>query len=125
MIKESRCINTRSHVLDVAEFVVDFLVEVVEVLAELLFGLDGALELHLSEFDHDVTEGLLDVAHRDLALLLGALCDNADAVLVELDDGLHHAHGLVHGAVEIVLREGVLLEELILDDLRGLKDRLA
>jgi hypothetical protein len=57
--------------------------------------------------------------------LLGALCDNADAVLVELDDGLHHAHGLVHGAVEIVLREGVLLEELILDDLRGLKDRLA
>ena len=122
MIKESRCINTRSHVLDVAEFVVDFLVEVVEVLAELLFGLDGALELHLSEFDHDVTEGLLDVAHRDLALLLGALCDNADAVLVELDDGLHHAHGLVHGAVEIVLREGVLLEELILDDLRGLKD---
>ena len=125
MIKESRCINTRSHVLDVAEFVVDFLVEVVEVLAELLFGLDGALELHLSEFDHDVTEGLLDVAHRDLALLLGALCDNADAVLVELDNGLHHAHGLVHGAVEIVLREGVLLEELILDDLRGLKDRLA
>lgn len=125
MIKESRCINTRSHVLDIAEFVVDFLVKVVKVLAEFLFGLNGALEFHLSEFDHNVAKGLFDVAHRNLAFLLGALRDDADAVLVELDDGLHHAHSLVHGAVKIILREGVLLEELILNDLRGLNDRLA
>jgi hypothetical protein len=57
--------------------------------------------------------------------LLGALRDDADAVLMELDDSLHHAHSLVHGAVEIILGERVLLEELILNDLRGLNDRLA
>jgi len=30
----------------------------------------------------------------------------------------------VHGAIKVVLREGVLLEELVLDDLSGLENSL-
>jgi len=37
-----------SHILDIAEFVIDLFVEVVEELSQFLFGLYWALELHLS-----------------------------------------------------------------------------
>ena len=63
---------------------------------------------------------LLNEGHGDLLVSLGGLRDDSDAVVVELDNSLHHTDGLVHGAVVVVIREGVLLEELILDDLGSL-----
>ena len=42
---------------------------------------------------------------------------------MELNDGLHHGCGLVEWAVIVVLREGVLLQELVLDDLGSSEDR--
>jgi hypothetical protein len=39
---------------------------------------------------------------------------------VELDDSLHHAHGFEHRAVVVILGEGVLLQELVLDNLGSL-----
>jgi len=109
-----------SVVLKVAESRVDGLVEVVEVLPDLLLGGLRQLELHAGQFGDDVTEGLLDVAHRNLLIGLGAVKDEADAILIELDDSFHHAHGFVHRAVVVVLGEGVLLQELVLDNLGGL-----
>ncbi len=43
---------------------------------------------------------------------------------MELDDCLHHAHSLVHWAVEVKLRERVLLQEFVLDDLSSLNTAL-
>jgi hypothetical protein len=52
--------------------------------------------------------------------VLAAVQDDSDAALVEAHDDLHHTQCLVQGAVVVMLREGVLLEEFILDDLGGL-----
>jgi len=41
---------------------------------------------------------------------------------MELHDSLHHANSLVEGTVVVMLREGVLLEELVLDDLGSSED---
>lgn len=106
--------------MEVAESCVDGLVEVVEVLSGLLLGGLGQLELHAGQFCDDVTEGLFDVAHRDFLFGLAAVGDEADAVLVELDDSLHHAYGFEHWAIVVILGEGVLLQELVLDNLGGL-----
>ena len=46
--------------------------------------------------------------------------DNAHTVIVEFADSLHHAGCFDKWTVEVILREGVLLEELVLDDLSGL-----
>ena len=42
--------------------------------------------------------------------------------VVELHDVLEHAHGLVEGAVAIVNSVGVLLEEVVLDQLGNLQN---
>lgn len=89
--------------------------QVVEVLAGLLLGVSGRLELHSGQLVEQARLGRLDVAHGDLLVL-----NDANAVVEELDDGLHHAHGLVHRTVVVVLRERVLLKELILYDLSSL-----
>lgn len=94
--------------------------EVVEVLPGLLLGSLWQLELHAGQFCDDIAESLLDVAHRDFLFGLAAVRDETDAVLVELDDSLHHAHCLEHRAIVVVLGEGVLLQELVLDNLGGL-----
>ena len=97
--------------------------KVVEELPHLVLRSSWQLELHVVEPGNDIvvtSQSLLDVAHGHLLLSLGGLDDEALAVLVELDDGLHHADGLVERAVVVVLGEGVLLEELVLDDLGSL-----
>ena len=108
---------------ELVEALVDLLVQVVEVLAHLVLWQGWWHELHLVDLGDDVLwagEGLLDESHGDLLVSLGRLGDDAQAVLVELHNGLHHADGLVQWAVVVVLTEGVLLEELILDDLGSL-----
>merc|ERR1712032_607119 len=94
--------------------------EIVEELPHLVLRCGWQLELHVVKPGNNISltaEGLLDVTHRDLLLSLGGLRDDTLAVLVELDDGLHHADSLVERAVVVMLGEGVLLEEFILDDL--------
>jgi len=113
--------------LHLLESPVNLGVEVVEELPHLVLWGGGQLELHVVEPGNDVgltAQGLLDVAHGDLLLSLGGLLDDTLAVLVELDNGLHHADSLVEWAVVVMLGEGVLLEELILDDLGGFEDGL-
>lgn len=102
---------------EVRELGLDCLLEVVEVRAHLGLGKSGRLELHLRELLDDVAlQGVLDHAHGDLLLRLGGVLQDLEAALVELDDTLHHAHSFVHWAVVIVLREGVLLQEFVLND---------
>ena len=104
-------------VLELGELLVDVLVESVEVGSDFLFGLGGQLELHLGQLEDDVVGQLrLDVGHGELLLLSGGGFEHLNAVFVEFDDGLHHAHSLVQGAVVVGLREGVLLQELVLND---------
>ena len=112
-----------SEELEVSEPVIDLVVEVVEILSHLVLRDVWLLELHLCELVDDVSgisERLLNEAHGDLTVLLGAVSDDSDAVVVELNDSLHHAHGLVERAVVIEARERVLLEELIFDNSSGL-----
>lgn len=99
--------------------------EVVEVLLHFLLWLGWVLELHLRKFwDNVVTQLLFDEAHGDLLLASGGRLKHADAALVEQVDGLHHAESLVHGAVIVFLGEGVLLQELFLDNKSSFHDSL-
>jgi hypothetical protein len=109
--------------LHVTELGVDHLKDVVELLADFVLWGSGRDQLHVGDLVHYTTllaEGLLDEAHGDLLLMLAAFEDDADAAFVETHDDLHHTKRLVKWAVVVVLGEGVLLEELILDDLGGL-----
>jgi len=82
-------------------------------------------ELHLVDcVQHLVVSGAgeesLDSGHGELGVRLLRLHDNSHATIVEQADGLHHAEGLVQGAIVVMLGERVLLQEFVLDDLRGL-----
>lgn len=126
MIKELVCLFLLncSHKLHVSELGVNHFEDVVELLANLVFRGRGRNQLHVGDLVHDaalLAEGLLDEAHGDLLLLLAAVEDDTDAALVEADDDTHHAERLVQRAVVVVLRERVLLQEFILDDLGGLR----
>jgi len=71
-----------------------------------MFRLAGHFELHLIESIHDIiAQCLLNVTHGNLALLLLTVINHTDAILMELDNGLHHAESLVQGTVEVMLRE--------------------
>ena len=100
--------------------------QVVEVLLDLLLGACRVQELHLVDGVHDVAVLLTRKEHLDLShghLLLAALLrvkNHTQSTIVEEADGLHHADGLPERAVVVVLRERVLLQELILDDLGSL-----
>ena len=121
--------GARSHArrAKIGEGLADGVVKVIELALHLVLGHDGVVELHLIDAVHDIAvllaaEVHLDVVHGELLLgALGGVEDAADAALVEHNDGLHHANGLPEWAVVIVIGEGVLLEELILDDSCRLK----
>ena len=105
------------------EACVNEVVEVIELLNHLVLRRGWQDELHcVNSANHILVtrEGLLNVSHGDLLVSLGGLGDDSDTVVVELDNGLHHAHGLVEWTVVVVLGERVLLQELILDDLGSL-----
>ena len=106
----------------IGEGLADGVVKVIELALHLVLGHDGVVELHLIDAVHDIAvllaaEVHLDVVHGELLLgALGGVEDDTDAALVEHNDSLHHADGLPEWAIVIVIGEGVLLEELILDD---------
>jgi len=111
--------------LHFSEFVLDLSDDIIEVLTDLEVRGEGVQELHVIELvDNVVLERLLDETHRDLLLTLGGVRDNLHAVLIELDDTLHHTNGLGERAVVIVIGESVLLEEFILNDRGSLEDGL-
>ena len=61
------------------------------------FRSEGVQELHVVELiDNVVLKGLFDVTHGDRLFLvtLGGLRNELHAVLVELDDTLHHTNSL-------------------------------
>ena len=101
--------------------------ERVEVGLHLVLVHDRVHKLHLVNLVEDLVVGLageerLDGGHGELGVGLLGLEDDLLAAVVELADSLHHAEGLVKRAVVVVLGEGVLLQELVLDDLRGLSN---
>ena len=101
--------------------------KIIELALHLVLGHDWVVELHLIDAIHDIAILLtaqehLDVAHGDLLLgLLRGVENDADAALVEHNDGLHHANGLPERAVVIVIGERILLQELIFDNRSSLK----
>lgn len=126
MLWTQRCSDATRAGAEVVEGAVEGLVQIVELL--LHYGLlsDWVNELHLGELPHEVTVLLAGEEHLDLGhglLLIRALLavgDDADAAIVELHDRLHHAQGLVQWAVVVELGEGVLLKELVLDNVGSL-----
>ena len=65
-------------------------------------------ELHLVDcVQHLVVSGAgeesLDSGHGELGVRLLRLHDNSHATIVEQADGLHHAEGLVQGAIVVML----------------------
>jgi len=106
----------------VSELEVNVIDDLVEVFANLAFGGQRIQELHVVELVHDVRlESGLDETHGDLLVRLRRVGNDAHTVVVEFADALHHAGSLEKGTIVVILGEGVLLEELILDDLGGLK----
>ena len=115
-----------SHVAHVvADFVecsLDSGVEVIELALHLILRHNGGEELHGVDSVHNVAILFAGEVHLNLGhgeLLLGGLRgvkDGADAAIVEEADSFHHADGLPEGTVVIMIGEGVLLEELILDN---------
>lgn len=104
-------------VLQLVEGLVNQLVQVVEFFRDFSWWQSWHDKLHSCQLvDNSVRKFGLNVAHRDLLLLSRSRFNHSQATFVELDDGLHHAHSLHHWAVVIFLREGVLLQEFILDD---------
>ena len=107
---------------DLVESSLDSRVEFVELTLHLVLRHDGGEELHGVDAVNDIAvlfagESHLDGSHGEL-LGAGLLSveNDTDAAVVEEADSLHHANGLPERAVVIVIREGVLLEELILND---------
>jgi hypothetical protein len=113
------CVVSDDHV---SELEINFIDDLIKVFADLTFRGQRIQELHVVELVHDIGfESALDETHRDLLVRFGRVCDNAHTVVVEFADALHHAGSLEEGTVVVILGEGVLLEEFILDDLGGLK----
>ena len=110
---------------DLVESSVQVVVERVEGLLHALLVHDRVHELHLVDLFEDLVVGgaleeRLNGGHGELGIGLLGLEDGALAAIVELADSLHHAEGLVQRAVVVVIRETVLLQELVLDDRGGL-----
>ena len=124
----SSTFHSDAHALraDLVEGLGDKGVELVELALHLVPRHRGRVELHRVDLVHDIAVLLTTKVHLNLGhgeLLLGALLgvnNDTDAALVEHNDGLHHAQGLMEWAIVVVIRERVLLEELILDNLCGL-----
>ena len=120
--------HSDTHALraDLVEGLGDKGVELIELALHLVPGHRRGVELHRVDLVHDIAVLFTREVHLNLGhgeLLLGALLgvkDDTDAALVEHNDGLHHAQGLPEWAIKVMIRERVLLEELILDNLSGL-----
>ena len=113
--------------LHLLESSVDLSVEIIEELSHFVLWGVWKFELHVVDVCNNIvfsSESLLNVAHWNFLLSLGGLSNDTLAVLMELDDSLHHSSCFVQGAVVVVLRERVLLKELIFDDSSSFKDWL-
>ena len=113
---------------DLVESSVQVVVERVEGLLHALLVHDRVHELHLVDLFEDLVVGgaleeRLNGGHGELGIGLLGLEDGSLAAVVELANSLHHAEGLVQRAVVVVIRETVLLQELVLDDRSGLYKR--
>ena len=109
--------------VELLESCVDEVVEVIEFLNYLMLSFSWQDELHCVDSSNDILvtgESLLNVSHGDFLVSLGSLRDDSDTVVIELDNSLHHTHGLVQWTIVVMLGERVLLQELILDDLGSL-----
>ena len=104
------------------ELVINKVTEVIKSLYDLSLWEFWINELHLSQlFTDGGGEGLLNEGHGNLLLALLTFEENLLAALVVSDNALHHSNGLWKWAVVVVVRESILLKELVLDQLGYLK----
>mmetsp|Transcript_41016 Transcript_41016/g.105878 ORF Transcript_41016/g.105878 Transcript_41016/m.105878 type:complete len:413 (+) Transcript_41016:159-1397(+) len=94
-----------------------------EGLLEVLLRLAGHLELHVRDLLDNVLHVVVDGVPANL-LLARELSHGLLRSLVEPDDDLHHANRLGQRAHEVVVREAVLLQEILADDFGHLKSAL-
>jgi len=102
---------------ELSEFSIDFVGQVGEVGVHLSLGQEGILEFHLGQFKQVLFDGVIDDGPGDLLVSLDGLVDDSLGVLEEATDALHHTKGLVEGTVEVIGREGILLQEVLSDHL--------
>jgi hypothetical protein len=108
-----------------SEFVLGKLTQVIKSLDDLLLWKSWINELHLSQlFNDGDSECLLDQSHGDLSFALLGFCKHLLALFVIGDNALHHADGLWKWAIVVIVRESVLLQELVLDELGDLEGSL-
>jgi len=109
---------------ELSETIVNIVTDVGEVLVHRFSGSLGVLELHSGELEERLVNSVGNDGPRNLLIALVRLSDGLLGALEELDDALHHADGLLKGAVVVVGREGILLEEVLTDDLGDFKNGL-
>merc|ERR1719217_2008032 len=100
----------------------DVVAQVLEGLLEVLRGAARLLELHLGHLHNGFLELRRDNAPGDLAV--PGLGDRLHRAIMEVPDHLHHADRLRERAHEVILREPVLLQEVLTDDACGLERAL-
>lgn len=81
-------------------------------------------KLHSCELVNDVAQAVLDGGPGDLVVRLGGVLHGLLGQVEEDHNVLEHAHGLVERTVAVVGSVGVLLEEVVLDELGHLQNDL-
>ena len=106
---------------ELSEFCVDFFAKCVDFICKLLRGLEWVLELKLCQSVVLGIHSFEDHEPSDFALGLQRFINNTFGIVEEAADGLHHSHGLVQWAVIIVIREGILLQEIFSNNFGDLR----
>merc|ERR1711920_128724 len=100
-----------------------FVVKRNEDLLEMLLGLPGQLELHVSDLDDILFEGIVNCTPSDL-LVASELGHRLLSCVMEANNDLHHPNCLRQWAHKVVLGEPVLLQEILANDFRHLERAL-
>lgn len=107
------------------ERVLDIVSQLVEGCLDFFLGRVRKDELHVRDSLEESRAILrLDLGHGSRLGVDAGVHDGSVASLVERADDLHHANSLPKRAVAVVLTEGVLLEELVLDDVSDVESSL-
>merc|ERR1712176_49324 len=99
-----------------AERIQDFLVQFPESLLKVFICLTRQVEFHLCDFHVKRTQLLVNHVPSDL-VVTRSLAHCLLSSFVVGDNAAHHANGLRQRTEEIILREAILLQEILTDDL--------
>ena len=106
---------------ELSEFSINFIAQVDEVGVHIPLGQEGIFEFHLGQLKEVLFDGVIDDSPWDLLVGLNGLVDHSLWIFEESHNALHHAEGLVQGAVEIIGGECILLQEIFSDNFSDLQ----